>query len=336
MGLVLGSSSSHAQSLEKVSIQLKWFHQFQFAGYYAAKEKGYYAEEGLDVDIIERDPKKDNVNEVINGTTQYGVADAGLLVSRLQGKPVVLLSQIFQHSPLVFVTLRSSGLRTPFDLAGKTLMNDPAGNGDAPLKAMILNTLGGLDKVNWKKHNYKFNELIEGKVDAMFAYISNEPLWYRTRGEEVNIIDPRDHGIDFYGDNLFTSEKEVRDHPERVEKFRRASLKGWKYALDNKDEMIDLILRKYNANSKRSREHLRYEAGEIGKLTNHRFVEIGRFELTRFEKIAATYTQLGIIDKFKVDPKFFFQANEPSINLSTEEKAWLKDHPRLRVHNDLD
>ena len=176
-GALMGPLSGHAQELEKVAIKLKWFNQFQFAGYYAAKEKGFYRAEGLDVEIIERDPKLDNVKEVLSGKAQYGVADAGLLLARLQGKPVVLLAQIFQHSPLVFLTLRESGLRTPFDLLGKTVMTESAGDGDAPLNAMILNTLGDLDKVKWKKHSYQFEELIDGRVDAMFAYLSNEPQW---------------------------------------------------------------------------------------------------------------------------------------------------------------
>mgnify|MGYP003990343565 CR=1 FL=1 len=255
--LSLSSLSVQADETEKVRIQLKWFHQFQFAGYYAAKEKGFFADEGLNVELIERDPALDNIEEVISGNAEYGVADTGLLLSRLKGKPVVLLAQIFQHSPLVFLTLRRSGLRTPYDLLGKILMSEPSGNTDTALRAMVLNTLGALDKVNWEKHTYRLEDLVDGRVDAILAYISNEPAWYRARGEEVNIIDPRDHGIDFYGDNLFTTENEVRQNPERAEKIRRASLKGWEYALNNQEEIIDLILAKYNATSKGTREHLR-------------------------------------------------------------------------------
>jgi|TARA_B100000315_G_scaffold221512_1_gene224932 ABC-type nitrate/sulfonate/bicarbonate transport system substrate-binding protein len=332
-GALMGSLSGHAQELEKVAIKLKWFNQFQFAGYYAAKEKGFYRAEGLDVEIIERDPKLDNVKEVLSGKAQYGVADAGLLLARLQGKPVVLLAQIFQHSPLVFLTLRESGLRTPFDLLGKTVMTESAGDGDAPLNAMILNTLGDLDKVKWKKHSYQFEELIDGRVDAMFAYLSNEPQWYRRRGKEVNIIDPRDYGIDFYGDNLFTGEQEIKDHPARVEKFRRASLKGWKYALQNKEEIVDLILAKYNS-QKLTRDHLLFEASETEKIVNPRFVEIGHFEDSRFQKIAGIYTQLGLAKKFAVDPNFYYIAAKPQVTLNAEETAWINNHPKIRVHNE--
>lgn len=111
-----------ATELENVTIQLKWLHQFQFAGYYAAVEKGFYAEEGLNVVLRERDPSKGHIQSVLDGDVEYGVADAGLLLERMNGKPVVLLKQIYQHSPLVFLTLKKSGIASPYDLAGKTVM----------------------------------------------------------------------------------------------------------------------------------------------------------------------------------------------------------------------
>ena len=103
--------------LDKVTIQLKWFHQFQFAGYYAVVEKGFYSEEGLEVELRQRVAGTSHINDVLEDRTQYGVADSGLLWQRLQGKPVVLVAQIFQHSPLVFATLKDSGILTAEDLA---------------------------------------------------------------------------------------------------------------------------------------------------------------------------------------------------------------------------
>ena len=89
-----------AEKVEPVAIQLKWLHKFQFAGYYAALEKGFYSEEGLNVLIKERNRNKGNIQSVLDGDAQYGVADAGLLLERMKGNPVVLLKQILQHSPL--------------------------------------------------------------------------------------------------------------------------------------------------------------------------------------------------------------------------------------------
>jgi ABC-type nitrate/sulfonate/bicarbonate transport system substrate-binding protein len=183
------------EDLDKVSIQLKWLHQFQFAGYYAAKAKGFYEEAGLDVELIERGPESSPVEAVVNGDAEYGVSDAGLLLARDRGEPVVLLAQIFQYSPVVFLTLRESGLRTPYDLAGKRLMTDDAGENAAALKAMLAATLApDQPEINWAEHTYDNYALLTGEVDAMLAYRTNEPFWSGERDVQVNTIDPRDYG----------------------------------------------------------------------------------------------------------------------------------------------
>ncbi|MES9938494.1 MAG: ABC transporter substrate-binding protein, partial [Sedimenticola sp.] len=213
LALFLLLSPGAVLSQEKIRIQFKWFHQFQFAGYYAAVEQGYYADEGLEVELLERNPETSHVDDVVEGRAEYGVADAGLMLARIRGKPVVLLKQIFQHSPLVFLTLKESGLRNPQQLGGKRVMVDSAGYSDAPLNALLLEALGSLNAAEIVAQSYRREDLLEKKVDAMVAYITDQPFWFRENGHDVNILDPRDYGIDFYGDNLFTSEREFRDHP---------------------------------------------------------------------------------------------------------------------------
>ncbi len=103
---------------EKVRLQLKWQHQFQFAGYYSAKEKGYYQEAGLDVGIIPCPPGVDPVQEVLLGKAEFGVGSTELLLLRERGAPLVVLAVIFQHSPLALMTLKNNGLQSIHDLAG--------------------------------------------------------------------------------------------------------------------------------------------------------------------------------------------------------------------------
>ncbi len=107
---------------EKVILQLKWLHQFQFAGYYTALEKGFYNDVGLDVEIRQRDLGKNNIDQVLNNEAQYGISDSILLLYRAQNKPVVIISPIFQHSPSVILTLKSGGLDSPYKLNGKKLV----------------------------------------------------------------------------------------------------------------------------------------------------------------------------------------------------------------------
>ena len=107
-----------ASALEQVALQLKWKHQFQFAGYYAAQEKGYYRDAGLEVSVIEAGPETDPVREVLDGRAQFGVSNSALLLARAQGKPVVALAVIFQHSPFILAARRDGGIRSVHDLAG--------------------------------------------------------------------------------------------------------------------------------------------------------------------------------------------------------------------------
>jgi PAS domain S-box-containing protein len=324
------AQATERKNAESVTIQLKWFHQFQFAGYYAAIEQGFYAEEGLNVALRERDLESYSVNDVLSGKAQYGVSDSGLLLSRFSKKPVVLLAQIFQHSPLVFLTPRRSGIRTPFDLIGKSVMISPDTHKNPSLNALILKTLGGFDKLKRVDETFRNQDIIDGKADVTSAYLTAQPYWFREQGVAVNVIDPRDYGIDFYGDNLFTTESEVRDHPERVAALTRATLKGWEYALAHKDEIVDLILREYNTQGL-SRELLLFEAEETAKVIASRFIPLGQVEQSRYQKIAETHVNLGLADSSGIDKEFFYRNQETAIELTADEKAWIKANPVVRL-----
>ena len=112
---------------ETVTIQLKWKHAYQFAGYYAAVENGYFAEEGLEVTLVQRKGLRDPGDSVLNGEADYGVSDSGLVLAALQGKPLVLVAQVFQHSPLVLFAHRDSDIRSAYHFAGKRIAMDSSG-----------------------------------------------------------------------------------------------------------------------------------------------------------------------------------------------------------------
>ncbi|MDM8554480.1 ABC transporter substrate-binding protein [Desulfococcaceae bacterium HSG7] len=327
-----------AEKLEPVILQLKYLHAFQFAGYYAAKAKGYYAEEGLDIIILERDPKKRPAQTVLEGAAQYGVSDAGLLLEQAQGKQVVLLKQIFQHSPLVFLSLKSSGIISPDKFIGKKIMFDTAG-GDAPLQAMLANTLGGVEKIIPVPYSYNYEDLITGKTDVLAAYLTDQPYYYKQRGVAVNIIDPKSYGIDFYGDNLFTTEDEIQNHPERVDKMIRATLRGWDYALKHQAEVVDIIIRKYN--SKLNRKKLLFEAKMTEMMILPEIIPLGFVTPYRYERIAQFYKRVGLV-KSLIDPcdliyKCSQFTGKKDLPFTPEEKAWLEnlDGPLL-VANETD
>jgi len=309
-GLNVDFVGAQNTALEPVTIQLRWFHQFQFAGYYAAIEKGFYADEGLQVSFREFEPGKDRISPVLEGKAQYGVGDPALLNLRAQGKPVVVLAQIFQYSPSVLITLRESGIFSPDELVGKKVMLSQDAIGSAPIKAMLLETLGDLGHITVIPHSYDDVDLINDRVDAMSTYLSSEPFKLKKKGVAINIIDPHSYGIDFYGDNLFTTEKEIQAHPNRVKKMIRATLKGWAYALEHKEESIALILTKYNPDL--DQDQLRYEAKVIDQMILPDLVAIGEINPRRYKRIAKIYHRLGISTASNV-PTGLFTRQSPSL-----------------------
>ncbi|WP_428034144.1 EAL domain-containing protein [Amphritea sp.] len=276
-----------------VDLQLRWHHQFQFAGYYAAVEKGFYKEEGIEVRLHAGGPEHQPVPEVLSGRAQYGEGNSEVLFQRLQGEPLVALAAIFQHSPSILLTLQHSEINSVHDLIGKKVMLADK-DSDADFMTMLLNEGVSLEQVNIVPSSYQLDDLISGKVDAINAYSTNEPYFLQQHNIPFTVIDPVSYRIDFYSDILFTSEKELRDYPKRVEAMHRATLKGWHYALEHPEEIIDLLINKYQVD--KTRDHLQFEADEIRKLIFPGLIEIGHMNPGRWQHMADTFVKAGLVD----------------------------------------
>ncbi len=326
-------SQLHAAS-DKVSIQLKWQHGFQFAGYYAAIEKGYYRDVGLDVTLKPIDFSKGFVEQVLAGESEYGVSDSTLLIYHLKGEPVVLLNQFFQHSPLVFLSHSDSGIVSPYEMAGKTVAFNSTNQGDASLNALLLKTLGDLSKIREVPFATPYYQnFIDGKTDVVSAYSTSQPYLFKEQGVDVNIINPQSYGINFYGDNFFTSAKELSEHPERVKKMSQATVKGWQYALDHSDEIIQLIRQKYAPEL--SEGYLQYEARTTRKMIIPDLIKLGSIDAKRYQQAANNYKQMGFSETNLIAKHFFYnlagQQDLISVELSDKELAWIKLHPQISV-----
>ena len=281
-----------ASALEKVTLQLKWKHQFQFAGYYAAQEKGYFREAGLDVSIIEAGPETDPVREVLDGRAQFGVSNSALLLERAKGKPVMALAVIFQHSPLILAARRDEGIRTVHDLVDKRLMIEPHAD---EIFAYLRKEGISEAQLQIQPHSLDHQDLIDGRTDVLTAYSTDEPFFFEKKKFAYLELSPRAAGIDFYGDNLFTSSGQIARRPEQVKAFRNASLKGWAYAMQHQDEMADLIIARYG--NRKSREHLLYEAREMHSMLRPDLIEIGHMNPGRWKHIADVYADMGMMDR---------------------------------------
>lgn len=320
--LAWAQSPQGALQSEKVVLQLRWLHQFQFAGYYAAAEQGYYAQEGLDVEIRPASPAMDKPTEIVtSGLADYGVTNSGLLLARLEGAPVVAMAAIFQESPRVWLTRADSGIERIEDLADKRLMmmlprTESIGLWGALIKA-------GLDPkgMDIQPMSFDLEDLIEGRVDAFDAYATNEPYELESRGIAWRALSPRLQGINFYSDVLFTTEKELKERPLRAKAMLRASIKGWQYAMDHTEEVIHLIHRKYAP--QKSLDHLRFEAAATRRLIQPEKVEIGHMNPRRWEAIGKTYVELGEAKDLNRLRGFIYRPGEETYQWAVDWLGWV-------------
>jgi len=301
-----------------VSLELKWKHQFQFAGYYMAKEKGFYKDAGLDVEIIEG-VNKDVLSDIQDRTVDFGVAASGLVRERVLGRPFVALAVIFQNSPLHLLVREDSNITKLSDFIGKRVMLHKERMQSAELLVMFRNNGIALDDLNIIDTSFDIDSLINRETDAFNAYIPNEPYYLKQQGIKYRLFHPKNYGVNFYSDILFTSEAMIQKSPKVVKSFREASLKGWNYAFDHIDETIALILKKYNTQNK-TKEELYFEAFELKKLTLAPTIKIGHMNEEHFKAIAQFLKGLKFIESdVEIDLKGFLYESEPPV-----DHTWLK------------
>lgn len=277
---------------EPVKVLLKWYHQFQFAGFYAAVKQGYYRDFGLEVQLVEggQEISSDPVPLVLAGEYDFSVASLSLFDNFYRNRPVVVLSQIFQQNPYVFVSNNAKGVYDFKAFLGKTLViNRGAGE--------IIYTF--LSKMGVNKSDIKIIDVIDpvhamssGLIDVYFTYSSSFPYALSGSGVVPFELRPEEYGWNFIGDSLITRKELVDKRPDLVRNFVQATLKGWEYALDHQDELINYILglkskKPYSVNY----EMMKYEAKKIERYVARDLVEVGHIHLQRWENLYRRYCE---------------------------------------------
>ena len=327
--LILITISLQAQN-KNVSLVLPWKHQFQFAGYYVAKELGFYKNVGLDVEIKEFDISVKISQDVVNQKYDFGVGHSFLILDKINRFPnIILLNAVHQSSPMVLLSKKREDLKTITDIAGKKVMASRDQVDGAAINSMLFSN--GLTKDSYTVIEPSFNilDIINGKTDIMTSYSSNEPYALQQKGIEYTIFDPKDYGYDFYSDILFTSKSMLDKHPKEVEAFRIASLHGWEYAFNNIDETIEIILKKYNTQN-RTKKALEFEAKTLKELALKDGVNFGEINPLKLKEITTSYRLLGLVNtKTKIDFDSFvynslidYKFNKNS--LEKEDSHWLE------------
>ena len=331
------SASTQITPLEKVTLQLEWKHQFEFAGFYTAIEKGYYKDIGLELEIKEFKEGVEITQEVLNGNATFGISSSALILEKLNKKPVVLIASYFKQNALALIT--KPEIKTPADLKDKKILALNWEINHTSLGVMLKDFNITQNDYTLVNHDFKIDKFVNGEVDAMSIFITSQPYELDKLGINYNTLNPANFGIYSYDVELFTSQDVVNSNPEKVKKFVEATNKGWEYAFKNKEEIVELIYNKYT--QRKTKDSLLFEAKQTEQIFKTNIFKIGAIAPELIKLNAQMYTKLGLVDKnydlntmlldYYIDNK-----NKNESIFTKEEKEFLKRTPILKVHNESD
>jgi NitT/TauT family transport system substrate-binding protein len=285
-------STTVAQAADPLTLQLKWVTQAQFGGYYVALDKGFYEEEGLDMTIKPGGPDIAPPQVIAGGGADVIVEwMPAALASREKGLPLVNIGQIFNKSGMMLTCLKSAGIEQPMDVKGKTLGVWFFGN-EYPFLAWMsklgIPTDGSEGGVTVLKQGFNVDPIFQGQADCVSTMNYNEYGQVLDGGltpEELTVFSYEDQGVAMLEDGLYTTEEKLAD-PAMVDKlarFLRASVKGWKWAAEHPEETAEIVL-EYDDTGAQTEDHQVRMAKEIAKLLQGNPKEIGYLDPAAFDR----------------------------------------------------
>jgi NitT/TauT family transport system substrate-binding protein len=296
------SASPKAAKLTKVTIQLKWVPQAQFAGYYAASLKGFYKAQGLDVTLKNGGPNIIPETVVASGQAQFGVDWLpSLLAARDASTPLVNIAQIFARSGMTQLTWKSSGINTIAKMKGKKVANWLGGNQYELFAAL---TKAGMNPaknqgVTIVQQPFDMNLFLKKQVDSASAMTYNELAQVLETGvkmSQINVIKMQDAGTGMLEDGLFSTEKYLSSAANQAiaKKVIAATLQGWIYCRDNQAACVQMTLKEGPTLPK---GHQTWMMNEINKLIWPNSAGIGIMNKADYARTASISKQFGVIKK---------------------------------------
>ena len=296
-----------------------------------AKEKGFYEELGLDVEIKPFEFGIDIPKNVNDGKIDFAVGRETLILEKVKNSNIVALYALFQSTPLILMTSKESGINHINDFSNKKIMTTIDDASEVSLKAMITSNKVKLDNLTFLKHTHNIDDLINKNTDVISAYISKSPYTLQKKGIEYNIFDPKKYGFDMYSDLLYTNQNLIDNDLNTVLALKKASLKGWEYAYSNIEESAEVILKKYNS-EKLEKDELVYEGNELKKLSYFKTVKLGEINKDKLQRIYDLYNVMGLVPTPINFDKFIFDIdNLNNYNFSKEEIKYIEEINSIKM-----
>ncbi|MDD3230783.1 MAG: ABC transporter substrate-binding protein [Oscillospiraceae bacterium] len=297
--------SATGRKLDKIVLQDKWLPQAQFMGYYVADKKGYYKDEGIDIDIVPGSSDFTAEDQVINGTANFSHSwYSSLLTYQESGNDLINISQLYQKSALLLVSKKSANITTGKDLKGKKVGNWFGGN-EYEIYALLGKYGYNKDKdVSLVQQDFTMDAFKSGEIDAASAMTYNELGLVLddddSKAKNYNLIDMNTEGVAMMEDCLAVSKSWAESHKDLVIRFLRASLKGWQYACAHPDEAAQIV---WNVGKSVSLKHQQFMAKKVAETvcpSGMNPKDIGKLDTKKLQQTIDLGVKYGLIKK-KID-----------------------------------
>jgi len=295
------TTKSSEAKLDKVTLQLKWLPQSQFMGYYVAAEKGYYKEQGIDIEILPGGSDIIPEQQVFNGVADIGVTwDSSLMKYQSKGWALTQVGQVFQKSAMLLVSKATSNIKTPADLKGKNVGSWFGGNEYEIYALLEANGIKKDTDLKLVQQDYTMNQLKNGEIDAASAMIYNEYgllLESGLKESDLNVLNMNDAGVAMLEDCLFVKADWIAQNEDLYVRFLKASIKGWAEACADPTAAGKIV---FGVDSSVSLVHQTYMAQEIAKLvvpTGFDPANIGYMDMNAIKQTADLALKYGLLTK---------------------------------------
>jgi len=302
---LLWNRNKLVKSQEKqISLRLSWIIEAHAAGYYVAVDKGYYANEGLNVKINLGGIDFPPVKMVASGTDDFGSESGGetIILANSESIPVKAIGVIQPGGAPAIISIKRTGIEKPIDLEGKRVAVAFGKPAEYVYRALLKKENVDTNKIKESVFKFDITPLLNGSIDAFTGFKTNQPFVIKSKKDKWGnhyvpvVIDPQKYGIRTYGLTLFTSNKMIKEHPDTVRKFLRATLKGWEYAAQHPEEAIDIMF-KFTEKLQYDRKIEIEKMKAITTTMREEGFPFGAMDKTVWEEMYQRMEQYGIVKK---------------------------------------
>ncbi|WP_177203458.1 ABC transporter substrate-binding protein [Marinospirillum celere] len=268
----------------------------QFAGFFLAEELGFYEQAGLTVEFLPYQTETSVHQLLSKGAADFGIDSPDqVLIARGQGDPLLALAAIFRISPIAFASHAELQVKHPHDLEGLRVGTLPDGTATL-MDALLAHNGLPLDAIERVPMSYELDAFLEGELDVIPVYTLDEPFLLDQKGVDYQLLLPQNHGVDSYGDTVIATESFAEQHPQRVEAFINASLKGWRFMIEHPDQALELI-QPYMHELYQDPEHQHYLMQQAAPLIHSGLGPLGWMETNHWQRLYDALQRQGLIEQ---------------------------------------